>query len=713
MADGPTSSRSRPRSSSDHRRRSARRAAADARRPDGAQLRDALHEPGVLEKYGVELIGAKPRPSRRPRTASCSARRWPKIGLDVPRSRLAHTMDEARARSLERDRPAASSARLHAGRLGRRHRLQPRGVRGDRSKWARALARTTRSSSRSRSRLEGVRARGHARPPDNVVIICSIENLDPMGVHTGDSITVAPAQTLTDREYQRMRDAAIAVIREIGVETGGSNVQFASTRHGRMIVIEMNPRVSRSSALASKATGLPDREDRREARRRLHARRDPKRHHARHAGVLRADHRLRRHQDPALHLREVPRRRPVLTTQMKSVGEVMAIGRTFKESLQKALRGSRRAPASTPRPARRPPTPTRRERSHAHLAPRARPIASGRRDALRRGMTVEEIHERRRSTRGSSPAVARDRRHEARGARGPTRSTPRPARRQARSGFSDRRIAALRSASDREAGARLRPSSSASARSTSASTPARPSSRRTRPTSTRPTRRSARPPDRPPKKVMILGGGPNRIGQGIEFDYCCVPRRLRAARAGFETIMVNCNPETVSTDYDTSDRLYFEPLTLEDVLRSSTSRRSPRGDRAVRRPDAAQARPRARGRGRADPRHLARRDRPRRGPRALRRAARPSSACASRRTARDAREARPPRSPSASATRCSCARATCSAAAPWRSSTTRRRLARYMRDAVRLAGPTTRCSSTSSSRTRSRSTSTRRDGERW
>jgi carbamoyl-phosphate synthase large subunit len=176
---------------------------------------------------------------------------------------------------------------------------------------------------------------------DNCIIVCSIENFDAMGVHTGDSITVAPAQTLTDKEYQIMRDASLAVLREIGVDTGGSNVQFAiNPADGRMIVIEMNPRVSRSSALASKATGFPDRQGRGQAGRGLHARRAAQRHHRRrHAGLLRAEHRLRRHQDAALRVREVPAGRRALTTQMKSVGEVMAIGRTFQESLQKALRG--------------------------------------------------------------------------------------------------------------------------------------------------------------------------------------------------------------------------------------------------------------------------------------------------------------------------------------------------------------------------------------
>ena len=294
----------------------------------------------MLERYGVELIGAQldvdPQ-GRGPR--ALQARRCSKIGLDAADVAATRARSRRRARIVaETGFPAIIRPRFTLGGTGGGIACDDGGVRRDR-----AVRRSTQSPdargawSRRASlgwkefELEVMRDRA-----DNVVIICSIENFDPMGVHTGDSITVAPAQTLTDKEYQGMRDAAIAIIREIGVETGGSNIQFArrTPRTARMVVIEMNPRVSRSLGARVEGDRLPDREDRREARRRLHARRDPERHHARDAGQLRADDRLRRHEDPALRVREVPAAPTTRsTTQMKSVGEVMAIGRTFKEAL--------------------------------------------------------------------------------------------------------------------------------------------------------------------------------------------------------------------------------------------------------------------------------------------------------------------------------------------------------------------------------------------
>ena len=397
---------------------------------------------------------------------------------------------------------------------------------------------------------------------DNCIIVCSIENLDPMGVHTGDSITVAPAQTLTDKEYQIMRDASIAVLREIGVDTGGSNVQFAiNPDDGRMIVIEMNPRVSRSSALASKATGFPI---------------------AKVAAKLAVGYTLDElrnditgGQTPASFeptidyvVTKVPRfafekfkqADDRLTTQMKSVGEVMAIGRTFQESLQKALRGLETGVDGFNLKTVDPDTIA--DELAYPRAERLWYVA----DALAIGMPLEEVY----PAYQDRPLVPRpdqgDRRYRAGGREAQAAgSVERTSCAPEAHGF-------LRSPSCVSAADDAKPTCASGATrwafvpSTSASIPARPSFRLAPRTCIRRTRRNARrdPTDR--KKVIVLGGGPNRIGQGIEFDYCCVHAALALREDGFETIMVNCNPETVSTDYDTSDRLYFEPVTLEDVL---------------------------------------------------------------------------------------------------------------------------------------------------
>ena len=465
---------------------------------------------------------------------------------------------------------------------------------------------------------------------DNCVIICSIENLDPMGVHTGDSITVAPAQTLTDVEYQLMRDAAFACIRRVGVETGGSNVQFAlDPTNGDMVIIEMNPRVSRSSALASKATGFPI---------------------AKIAAKLAVGYTLDEIPnditgatpasfEPAIDyvVTKVPRwafekfpgAAGVLGTSMQSVGEAMAIGRTFPESLQKALRSPRARPAGPGlRPGRggaRRPRRRRARRAGRHRHPRpALPArggaAAGHRDRARWPSAP-------RSTRGSSTRSSPSSRsgpHLAEvgfGGDGPPILAPGQAarllRRPARAGSGASTEAEVRAAR-LAAGVRRHLQDRRHLRRR-----VRGGARRT---TTRPTRTRTRsvPSDR--EKVVILGSGPNRIGQGIEFDYCCVHATFALADAGFETVMVNCNPETVSTDYDTSDRLYFEPLTLEDVLNVIEAEQAvghpPGRHRRPRRADAAQA-----GRARSPPglraRHLARVDRPGRGPRALERPVRP------------------------------------------------------------------------------------------
>jgi carbamoyl-phosphate synthase large subunit len=399
---------------------------------------------------------------------------------------------------------------------------------------------------------------------DNVVVICSIENFDAMGVHTGDSITVAPAQTLTDREYQVMRDAAVAIMREIGVDTGGSNVQFAvNPENGALIVIEMNPRVSRSSALASKATGFPIAkiaaklaigytldEIRNDITKETPASFEPMLDYV----VTKV---------PRFTFEKFPNAENILTTQMKSVGEVMAIGRTFKESLQKAIRSLEidRNGFNAPE------VPEGQEGLDALFSsidvPRPeRPWALA--EALRRGVSVEELHRRswidpwflRRLEEiiqaEEALAKADDEEREA---------WLRPAKAM---GFSDSRLAELWETDENDVRAFRKRTGVVPVYKRVDTCAAEFEAHTPYLYSTYEEECEARPTEN--NKIMILGGGPNRIGQGIEFDYCCVHAVFALREAGFETIMVNCNPETVSTDYDTSDRLYFEPLTLEDVL---------------------------------------------------------------------------------------------------------------------------------------------------
>jgi len=402
---------------------------------------------------------------------------------------------------------------------------------------------------------------------DNCIIICSIENLDPMGVHTGDSITVAPAQTLTDKEYQRMRDASIAVLRKIGVETGGSNVQFAvNPQDGRLLVIEMNPRVSRSSALASKATGFPI---------------------AKIAAKLAIGYTLDELRNditggatpasfepsidyvvtkiPRFTFEKFPAANDRLTTQMKSVGEVMAIGRTFQESLQKALRGLETGLDGLGEQLSLPLT----EETSTRLEYELRVPGANRllftADAFRAGWSFEKIQELTHIDpwflAQLEDLVLEEKQVAERGMSGLTAERLRALKRK---GFSDGRLARLVGVVEKAVRQRrhefgIRPvykrvDTCAAEFATSTAYLY----------STYEEECEANPTDR--RKIMILGGGPNRIGQGIEFDYCCVHAALALREDGFETIMVNCNPETVSTDYDTSDRLYFEPLTLEDVL---------------------------------------------------------------------------------------------------------------------------------------------------
>lgn len=533
----------------------------------------SLKKMGVLDEYGVEMIGATAEAIDKAEDRELFREAMTKIGLDTPRSQQVKTLAQALGALDHVGLPAIIRPSFTLGGQGG-------GIAYNKAEFIEIVERGIDASPTNEVlieesvlgwkefEMEVVRDKR-----DNCIIVCSIENIDPMGVHTGDSITVAPALTLTDKEYQIMRDASLAVLREIGVETGGSNVQFAiDPETGRMIVIEMNPRVSRSSALASKATGFPI---------------------AKVAARLAVGYTLDEIANditggatpasfeptidyvvtkiPRFAFEKFPGADPVLTTSMKSVGEAMAIGRTFQESLQKALRSLEtgltgldeieieglgvgddknaiRAAIGTPTP------------------DRLLKVAQ----AMRLGLDDEQIHAGckidpwfLRQIRGIVEIEAKVREHGL-----PT--TAGAFRRLKAMGFSDQRLAGLAKLSEHEVAERrralgVRPvykridtcaAEFASPTAYMYSTYEAPFSGAAADES--------RPSDR--KKVAILGGGPNRIGQGIEFDYCCCHAAFALDDAGYETIMVNCNPETVSTDYDTSDRLYFEPLTAEDVI---------------------------------------------------------------------------------------------------------------------------------------------------
>ncbi|WP_017460812.1 carbamoyl-phosphate synthase large subunit [Dyella ginsengisoli] len=526
-----------------------------------------LADNGVLEKYGVELIGASREAIRMAEDRELFKQAMAEIGLDCPKAEVARSYEQAVDIQTRVGFPTIIRPSFTLGGSGggvaynveEFEEIVKRGL--DLSPVHEVLVEESVLGWKE-FEMEVVRDKA-----DNCIIVCSIENLDPMGVHTGDSITVAPAQTLTDKEYQRLRDASLAVLRKIGVDTGGSNVQFGiNAETGRVVVIEMNPRVSRSSALASKATGFPI---------------------AKIAAKLAVGYTLDELKNditggltpasfeptidyvvtkiPRFAFEKFPQADARLTTQMKSVGEVMAIGRSFHESLQKALRGleigktglnptgldlsSDEGLAKLKRELREP-----RPDRVFHLA-----------DAFRAGLSLEEVHSLSRVDPWFLAAfedivLAENAVRE----QGVTALDAARLRQLKRLGFSDARLAEL--VGTDEAALRhlrrtlgIRPvykrvdSCAAEFATTTAYM-----------YSTYEEECEANPSDR--QKVIVLGGGPNRIGQGIEFDYCCVHAALALREDGFETIMVNCNPETVSTDYDTSDRLYFEPLTLEDVL---------------------------------------------------------------------------------------------------------------------------------------------------
>ncbi|HWR76993.1 MAG TPA: carbamoyl-phosphate synthase large subunit [Thiobacillus sp.] len=520
-----------------------------------------LAKHGVLEKYGVEMIGASKEAIDKAEDREKFKVAMTKIGLGSARSSIAHSLEEALQVQAALGFPSIIRPSFTMGGSGG-------GIAYNRDEFVAICERGLEASPThellieesllgwKEYEMEVVRDR-----KDNCIIVCSIENFDPMGVHTGDSITVAPAQTLTDKEYQIMRNASLAVLREIGVETGGSNVQFSiNPEDGRMVVIEMNPRVSRSSALASKATGFPI---------------------AKVAAKLAVGYTLDELQNditggatpasfepsidyvvtkiPRFAFEKFPQADDRLTTQMKSVGEVMAIGRTFQESLQKALRGLEVGADGFD------PKTTDREEIEAELMSPGPERIWYVGDAFRVGMSLAEIHalskidpwfldqiqgliELETSLAGRALIdLGRD-----------------ELRQLKRAGFSDRRLAKLLSTDQHAVRARRHELALHPVYKRVDTCAAEFATQTAYMYSTYEEECEAHPTDA--KKIMVLGGGPNRIGQGIEFDYCCVHAALALRENGFETIMVNCNPETVSTDYDTSDRLYFEPLTLEDVL---------------------------------------------------------------------------------------------------------------------------------------------------
>jgi carbamoyl-phosphate synthase large subunit len=536
-----------------------------------------LAREGVLEKYDVELIAASREAIDMAEDRDLFRQAMQEIGLEVPRADIAHSLDEALEKQVDIGFPTIIRPSFTMGGTGG-------GIAYNREEFESIVSHGLEMSPTTEVLLEEsvigwkefemevVRDRN-----DNCIIVCAIENLDPMGVHTGDSITVAPAQTLTDKEYQRLRDASIDVLRKIGVDTGGSNVQFAvCPETGRVLIIEMNPRVSRSSALASKATGFPI---------------------AKVAAKLAIGYTLDELRNditggatpasfepaidyvvtkiPRFTFEKFPGTNDRLTTQMKSVGEVMAIGRTFQESLQKALRGLEIDISGFDEIDASISTEAERDRLRHELripgANRLRHLA----DALRNDFSLEEIA----SITGIDPwflAQIEDLIRDEQALQGKDLSalTQASLRALKRKGFSDARIATLLNVKELAVRRRrlefdIRPvfkrvdTCAAEFATTTAYM-----------YSTYEEECEAEPTDA--AKIMILGGGPNRIGQGIEFDYCCVHAALALRDSGYETIMVNCNPETVSTDYDTSDRLYFESLTFEDVM-EIIDREKPKG----------------------------------------------------------------------------------------------------------------------------------------
>jgi len=533
----------------------------------GLNVAIQLADRGILAQYGVEMIGANAEAIRRAEDRALFKETMAGIGLDLPKSAVAHSLEEAQriARQLGFPvvvRPAFTLGGTGGGIAYNLEELEAIAERGLSLSMVGEVLVEESVYGWKEYELEVMRDRH-----DNVVIICSIENVDPMGIHTGDSITVAPAQTLTDREYQTMRDAAIKVIRAIGVETGGSNIQFAvHPETGRQVVIEMNPRVSRSSALASKATGFPI---------------------AKIAAKLAVGYTLDELPNditkdtpacfepvldycvvkiPRWAFEKFPAADPTLTVQMKSVGEVMAIGRTFKEALQKGIRSleiGRFGWGADGKEGPLPPRETVLERLRVPNADRLFAL----RAAFLIGIPLEEIYRLTRIDRWFLEQLQQLLEVEQAIKSAPltlSGVSPELLRLAKQHGFSDRQLAYLWGTTELAVRTLRIQAGVVPAYKLVDTCAAEFEARTPYYYSTYDQEDESRPSDR--RKIMILGGGPNRIGQGIEFDYCCVHAAFALKEAGFETIMVNSNPETVSTDYDTSDKLYFEPLTLEDVL---------------------------------------------------------------------------------------------------------------------------------------------------
>jgi carbamoyl-phosphate synthase large subunit len=526
-----------------------------------------LADNGVLEKYGVELIGASRDAIRMAEDRELFRVAMQEIGLECPKAEVARSFEQAvdiqtRVGFPTIIRPSFTLGGTGGGIAYNKEEFEEIAKRGLELSPVHEILVEESVLGWKEFEMEVVRDTA-----DNCIIVCSIENFDAMGVHTGDSITVAPAQTLTDKEYQRLRDASIAVLRKIGVDTGGSNVQFGvNAQDGRVVVIEMNPRVSRSSALASKATGFPI---------------------AKVAAKLAVGYTLDELRNeitggqtpasfepsidyvvtkiPRFAFEKFPQADARLTTQMKSVGEVMAMGRTFQESLQKALRGLETGKVGL--------DPTGLDlSSNEDLATLRRELKEpgaermfhiG--DAFRAGMSVEDVHALSYVDRWFLDQIEEIVQAEQEVASaGLAALDARRIRALKRMGFSDARLAQLTATDEAAVRALRRAFGVRPVYKRIDSCAGEFATETAYMYSTYEDECESNPSDR--RKIMVLGGGPNRIGQGIEFDYCCVHAALALREDGFETIMVNCNPETVSTDYDTSDRLYFEPLTLEDVL---------------------------------------------------------------------------------------------------------------------------------------------------
>jgi len=516
---------------------------------------------GVLDKYKVELIGATPEAIDKAEDRQKFKEAMTQIGLGSARSGIAHSMEEAWEVQKKVGFPTVIRPSFTLGGTGGGIAYNPEEFetickRGLEASPTNELLIEESLLGWKEYEMEVVRDR-----KDNCIIVCSIENLDPMGVHTGDSITVAPAQTLTDKEYQIMRNASLAVLREIGVDTGGSNVQFSiNPKDGRMIVIEMNPRVSRSSALASKATGFPI---------------------AKVAAKLAVGYTLDELRNditggatpasfepsidyvvtkiPRFAFEKFPAADSRLTTQMKSVGEVMAMGRTFQESFQKALRGLEVGVDGMNEK-----TQDREvlEKELGEPGPERIWYVG---DAFAQGMSVQEVHDLTKIDAWFLVQIEEIVKIELELEKTQLSALSADELRQLKQkGFSDRRLAKLLKSSESEVRARRHALGIRPVYKRVDTCAAEFATHTAYMYSTYDQECEAEPSQR--QKIMVLGGGPNRIGQGIEFDYCCVHAALAMREDGYETIMVNCNPETVSTDYDTSDRLYFEPLTLEDVL---------------------------------------------------------------------------------------------------------------------------------------------------